>query len=92
MRFVNSNTGLPVEYVANKKRIPLTEKKQVIKSGIIGSSGTIDVPNDVRRVLMEHFETTELSEEEPDEQMLEVLEDLYVKAGEIGWYFFIAPW
>lgn len=74
-----------MNYVANKKRIPLTEKKQVIKSGLMGSSqGTIDVPNEVKRALMEHFDTIEISEEEPDEQMLEVLEDLYVKAGEMG--------
>lgn len=70
---------------SNKKRIPLTEKKQVIKSGIINSAkaGTIEVPSDVKKVLMEHLEG-DMTDEEPDEQMLEVLEDIYVKAGEIG--------
>lgn len=55
------------------------------KSGIINSArdGTIEVPNDVKKVLLEHLEG-EITEEEPDEQMLEVLEDIYVKAGEMG--------
>lgn len=68
----------------------MTEKKQVLKCGIIDSAkqGTIEVPNEVKKVLMEHLES-ELTEEEPDEQMLEVLEDIYVKAGEIGWLFFV---
>lgn len=70
---------------ANKKRLPLTEKRQVLKSGIMNSAqqGTIEVPNEVKKVLMEHLES-EMTDEEPDEQMLEVLEDIYVKAGEIG--------
>lgn len=70
---------------SSKKRLPLTEKKQVIKSGIMNSAqgGTIEVPSEVKKVLMEHLEG-EMTDDEPDEQMLEVLEDIYVKAGEIG--------
>lgn len=48
----------------------------------------MDVPSEVKKVILEHLdEVVEISDEEPDEQMLEVLEDLYVKAGEIGEYF-----
>lgn len=92
-----SNDGLPVNYTnpaysgaRKKRRLPLTEKKQVLKCGIIDSAkqGTIEVPSEVKKVLMEHCWETELTEEEPDEQMMEVLEDIYVKAGEIGVLFF----
>lgn len=84
-----SNDGLPINYTiaANKKRIPLTVKRQFLKTGIMKSAkdGTIEVPSEVKKVLLEHLEG-EITEEEPDEQTLEILEDIYVKAGEMGKY------
>lgn len=70
----NNNMEIPKLYLeAGKKRIPALKKKQMIQEHII--------PNDVKRVI-EEIEMEDL-DEEPDEQQLEVLEDIWLKAGEM---------
>lgn len=84
----NSNGQLPQEYlsVSPKKRHTIHKKKHPK-----GSSSDIDmedlvnrsdIPADVKKVLQD-LEMEEV-EDPPDEQQLEVLEDIWLKAGEMG--------
>lgn len=64
-----SNPEIPAVYLeAGKKRQPSMRKPKV------------DIPPEVKKVIDE----LELEEEIPDEQQMEVLEDIWIKAGEMG--------
>lgn len=46
-----------------------------------------DIPADVKKVIKDiEMEDDGLSDHQPDEQQLEVLEDIWLKAGEMGKY------
>ncbi|XP_075228956.1 uncharacterized protein LOC142328798 [Lycorma delicatula] len=73
----NNNMEIPKLYLeAGKKRIPALKKKQMMQE-----NDNI-IPNDVKRV-MEEMELEDIDDEIPDEQQLEVLEDIWLKAGEM---------
>lgn len=63
-----NNTDLPLLLEGNK-RVPAMKKEEVV-----------EIPNEVKRVL----EELEMEEDSPDEEQIQVLEDIWLKAGEIG--------
>lgn len=64
-----SNSEIPAVYLeAGKKRHPAMRKPK------------LEIPPEVKKVM----EEMELEEEMPDEQQLEALEDIWLKAGELG--------
>lgn len=67
------------DIVPKNKRHTIHQKKNVVDSteGI-----NTDIPADVKKVLQEMEE--EHLDDQPDEQQLEVLEDIWLKAGEMG--------
>jgi jumonji domain-containing protein 2 len=88
-----SNPVLPQSFLEapkkNPKRHPIHKKKgpgtaageDVLPSIDRADEEELDeIPPDVRKVL----EEMALEEDEPDEDTLEVLEDIWLKAGEIG--------
>jgi hypothetical protein len=91
--FFFSNPVLPQSFLEapkkNPKRHPIHKKKgagttageDVLLSIGRGDEDELDeIPPDVQKVL----EEMDLEEEVPDEDTLEVLEDIWLKAGEIG--------
>lgn len=67
-----SNPEIPAVFLeAGKKRHPAMRKPKV------------EIPPDVKKVM----EELDLEEEIPDEQQLEVLEDIWLKAGEMGKFY-----
>lgn len=85
----SSNGELPQSYL----RAALKNKRHMIhkqKNIITASSGAhmevleryADIPPDVKKVLQD-LEMEDI-EEPPDEQQMEVLEDIWLKAGEMG--------
>jgi hypothetical protein len=91
--FFFSNPVLPQSFLEapkkNPKRHPIHKKKgpgtvageDVLLSIERGDEEDLDeIPPDVQKVL----EEMDLEEEVPDEDTLEVLEDIWLKAGEIG--------
>jgi jumonji domain-containing protein 2 len=91
--FFGSNPVLPQSFLEapkkNPKRHPIHKKKGSGTSAGDGLLPSIDrtdeeelveIPPDVQKVL----EEMALEEEEPDEDTLEVLEDIWLKAGEMG--------
>lgn len=66
-----SNPEIPAVFLeAGKKRHPALKKPK------------IEIPPEVKKVMDE----LELEEEIPDEQQIEALEDIWIKAGELGKY------
>lgn len=91
--FFCSNPVLPQSFLEapkkNPKRHPIHKKKgsgTATGDGVLPSIDRTDeeelaeIPPDVQKVL----EEMELEEEAPDEDTLEVLEDIWLKAGEMG--------
>ncbi|XP_008559898.1 uncharacterized protein LOC103580058 isoform X1 [Microplitis demolitor] len=81
----NSNDKLPDSYVnaPKNKRHTIHRKKTLVDTNpdlnmdeLVNST---DIPADVKKVLQD----LELEEDGPDEQQLEVLEDIWLKAGEL---------
>jgi jumonji domain-containing protein 2 len=91
--FFCSNPVLPQSFLEapkkNPKRHPIHKKKGSGTAAGEDVPSSVDraeeeeldeIPPDVQKVL----EEMDLEEEEPDEDTLEVLEDIWLKAGEIG--------
>ncbi|XP_011498007.1 PREDICTED: lysine-specific demethylase 4C-like isoform X2 [Ceratosolen solmsi marchali] len=76
------------DVVPKNKRHTIHRKKNVIDSNAVVNVNAIppDIPPDVKKALqdLEMEETDEHVEEQPDEQQLEVLEDIWLKAGEMA--------
>jgi jumonji domain-containing protein 2 len=74
--------------VPKNKRHTIHRKKNIIDSNVAVNVNSIssDIPPDVKKVLqdLEMEETDDHLDEQPDEQQLEVLEDIWLKAGEMG--------
>lgn len=88
----SSNGELPHSYLSatpKNKRHMIHKKKNIVSTNSDVNMEELvnraDIPPDVKKVLLE-FELEEQEEqlEEPDEQQLEVLEDIWLKAGEMG--------
>lgn len=67
------------DIVPKNKRHTIHRKKNVVDSA---EGINTDIPPDVKKVLQEMEE--EHLDDQPDEQQLEVLEDIWLKAGEMG--------
>lgn len=90
MDLLCSNNGeLPQSYLS---AAPKNKRHMIHKKKVISTSGPsvnmedivnrVDIPPDVKKALQDiDFEEME---EAPDEQQLEVLEDIWLKAGEMG--------
>jgi len=88
----NSNGELPQSYLSatpKNKRHMIHKKKNIISTNpdinMEELANRADIPPDVKKALQELDEI----EEPPDEQQLEVLEDIWLKAGEMGKTFFV---
>lgn len=76
MAFISfSNSEVPKVYLeGGKKRVPTVKKKK----------NEVDIPEDVKRVVEQIQNEEGECDDGPDEQQLQVLEDIWLKAGEIG--------
>lgn len=70
--------------VPKNKRHTIHRKKNII--GVNGDLSAVspDIPPDVKKALQEMEEADDHLDDQPDEQQLEVLEDIWLKAGEMG--------
>lgn len=92
----SSNGELPQSYLnaAPKNKRHMIHKKKIIATnpGVNMEElvNRADIPPDIKRALQD-LELEEIEEpiEEPDEQQLQVLEDIWLKAGEMGKIFYI---
>lgn len=87
----SSNGQLPQSYLnaAPKNKRHMIHKKKIIdtNSGVNMEElvNRADIPPDVKKALQDlEFEEMEEPMDEPDEQQLQVLEDIWLKAGEMG--------
>ncbi|XP_046420050.1 lysine-specific demethylase 4C-like isoform X1 [Neodiprion fabricii] len=84
----NSNGQLPQSYLdaPKNKRHPIHRKKNIAGTNphvnMADLANRPDIPPDVKRVLQD-MELEEPEEAAPDEQQLQVLEDIWLKAGEM---------
>lgn len=85
----NSNGKLPQSYLSaipKNKRHMIHKKKNIISTNADVNMEELvnraDIPPDIKKALQD-LEFDEM-EEPPDEQQLEVLEDIWLKAGEMG--------
>ncbi|XP_058805432.1 lysine-specific demethylase 4A-like [Phymastichus coffea] len=68
--------------IPKNKRHTIHRKKSIINSN--AEMSTPDIPPDVKKVLHDlEMEDGEVLDDQPDEQQLEVLEDIWLKAGEM---------
>lgn len=86
----DSNGQLPQSYldaVPKNKRHPIHRKKNITGTNagvnMADLANRPDIPPDVKKVLQD-MELEETEDIAPDEQQLQVLEDIWVKAGEMG--------
>lgn len=84
----NTSGELPQSYITapKNKRHTIHRKKNIADTNpdvnMAELANRPDIPADVKKVLQD-LELEEC-EEQPDEQQLEVLEDIWLKAGELG--------
>lgn len=90
----SSNGQLPQSYL---NATPKNKRHTIHKKKIIGTNPVVnmeelvnraDIPPDIKKALQDlEFEEIEEPIDEPDEQQLQVLEDIWLKAGEMGKIF-----
>lgn len=91
----SSNGQLPQSYLnaAPKNKRHMIHKKKMDTNSSVNMEELVnraDIPPDIKKVLQDlEFEEIEEPIEEPDEQQLQVLEDIWLKAGEMGKIFYI---
>ena len=83
----NSQTGDGYnDIIPKNKRHTIHKKKNLVNASVSINSIPPDIPPDVKKVLqdLEMEDAEDHLDDQPDEQQLEVLEDIWLKAGEMG--------
>lgn len=91
----NSDGQLPQSYLnavpKNKRHMIHGKKKTLVANpgvNVEDIMNNADIPADVKKAIQD-LEYEEVEDVVPDEQQMEVLEDIWLKAGEMGKIFYI---